>query len=214
MAILLSDIEASVRAGCDHDADTQITTPQVYVWANEAYFAIRRRLGEVAPDLYTRVSPDFTLGAGVTSQDLTAAPLSLTDFSKVRIVEWKTGAYYSPLPVAPFLTADVRGEMAFRLRGTILDFFPSTFVPGQIFRVKYLTKPAAKLAAPGDAVDVPDGAERVIVEEILGRIRVRFDEDPSPHIAWRTQAWEEVRNALIKQYVSTPQSIVDLSGRY
>jgi hypothetical protein len=213
VAILLSDIEASVRAATDHDTDTQVTQAQAYAWINEEYFALRRRLADAVPDLYTKVSADFTLGAGITSQDVTAAPLSLSDFAKPRIVEIKNSPFYSPLETAGFMTADWGGSLSWRLRGTTIDLYPQDFVPGKTFRVKYITKPA-KLVNPNDPVDVPDGAERVLVESVAARIRVRLDDDPSFHLQMRDKYWAEIRDSLVRQYVSTPQTIVDITGRY
>ena len=185
----LSDIETSVRA-----ATFKITTgrtPQSVIWlfVNEEYQALRRRLADAVPDLYTKVTADFTVAASTYSVDLSASPISLTDFGKVRVVERKESGQYYPLEVA---AAMAPGDLDSCIAGT--------------YRVRYVTKPA-KLTAGTDVLEIPDGAERVLVESIAARLRVREQEDPSPHIRWREQAWTEIRDSLVQQYVSTPQEV-------
>lgn len=191
----LADVEASVRAATDQDVSGPVTQVTIYQFVNEELPSLRRRLGDLVPDLYTAYTADFTVAAGVYSVDLSAAPISLTDFGKVRTVERKESGQYYPLSVAPALGP---GTLDPAVAGT--------------YRVSYVTKPAA-LTASGNPVPLPDGAERVLVESVAARVRARVEEDPGFHLRMRDQAWAELRDSLISQYLSTPQSVVCVPAR-
>jgi|SRR5579862_1421330 len=209
----LSDLESSIRAAIDHDSDTAVTQAQIYAWVNERYYTLRRRLANLFPDLYTKVTADFTIAQGASSQDVTASPLSLTDFGKVRVLQWKTGLDYWSLPLANGINPERSGRLSWRLRGaTVLDIFPALMAPGT-YRLRYVTK-AIKLAAPTDVVDLPDGAETVLIEDVARRCRVRVDEDPSFHSMFKSEAWQELLASLQPLYVSTPMQIQDVRGPY
>jgi hypothetical protein len=209
----LADIEASVRAGTDHDTDTQATQPQIYAWTNEEVPLLVRRLASSIPDRYTAISPGFTVASG-NSQLLTAAPTSLTDFSRLRCVQLQDGTIWSDLPLAPAASPETSGYLGFRQRGAAtVDLHPAALLPGRTFRVKYLYKPA-KLTAGADVVDLPEGAEQALIALIAGRVRHREDLDAGYWQAERQRIWTEVVQSLIPLYVGASQGIVDVSGRY
>jgi hypothetical protein len=213
---LLSDLETSIRAATQHDSDSQVTQPQIYAWVNEEYQMLRRRLADLVPDLYTAISADIVVTSPASSFGVVGSGLALTDFGKLRIVERKEGGYYFPIPLAPFLNADITGTVSYRPRGTgaavTIDLFPAVLASAT-YRVKYVTKPAV-LAAAGSTVDLPDGGERVIIERVAARVRVRLDDDPTAHERWAAQAWDELRSSIVRQDISTPCSIIDVTGRY
>jgi hypothetical protein len=209
----LSDIEASIRAGTDHDTDTQVTTPQIYAWFNEAYAVFHRRLATLFPDLFTKISADVPVASGASSFDLTATPPTLTDFGKLRVVQVKSGLDYFSLPLANAANPEREARLCFRQRGfTTIDLFPTLAAAGT-YRVRYVTK-GLKLAAPTDPVDLPEGAETVLIETVAARVRCRHDDDPGPHMMFKSEAWKDLLASLGPMYVSTPQSIQDIRGRF
>lgn len=188
LATLLLDI----RAVCDRDGDTAVTDAQLTVWANQEYAIVRRRLADSVPDPFTKIK-DFTLASGNT-QDVTAAPMSLTDFGKLLSLSRLSGTSYQQLMLAPL------GSV---YDGTGLDASGS-------YRARYLTK-AATLAGT-DPVDLPDGADGIVRERVAARLRVRFDEDPKEHKAFAQELFAETVASLRVLYPATPYpGIIDVS---
>jgi hypothetical protein len=206
-----TDIETSARALTDHDSDTQVTQPQLLVWANEEYPILVRRLAQAIPDRYRKIGPDFS---GVASQDLAGVPVSLTDFDRLDVVQVKDGAQYYDLPLAPVASPESIGYLAFRQRGaSTVDLYPSTLYAGRTFRAKYLYMPAVLTNA--STIDVPRGAEIGLAHVLSERIRHRMEEDTSYLERAREDAWRRVIGALLPFYGRTsPETIVDVTGCY
>lgn len=206
-----------IKASTDHDgaADTQVTTAQLLVWIDAAYKKLRRALVDLVPDLYTVVSASVVVTSPATSFSLTAGGagnLTLTDFEKIRKVERQFGTDWVPMLVAPALTSSIQAFRGYRLRGTSVDLFPTTQAPGT-YRVIYLST-GVTIDGTSDTLELPGGADRIIVEEVAARVRIRLDEDPAFHLQMREQTWAETRDYLRRQYLATPRSVVDLTGRY
>lgn len=209
------NIEDSIRGQTNHDTDTQVTQDQIYLWINEELPVLARRLANVIPDRYTKLSPDFTIVAG-NSQDLTAAPTSLTDFSRIRCVQVKSGTIYGDLDLAPNVSPETVGWLCWRQRGaSTVDLFPLQLVSGQTYRVKYIYKPApGSKAAPGLTIDLPDGCEQAINALVAMRCRHRDDDDFSLFERERERVWQVLVQSLLPFYMDQPQGIVDVTGRY
>lgn len=183
---------ASVRGATHRPGLGPLPDATLEAWANEDYPAIRRRLADEVPDLFTKVTADIPIAEGTASFVLTAAPASLTDFGKLRTVEVKLGTVYRALrwasALAPFNTVGLAGT----------------------YRVQYITKAAALVVGSATVLDWPDGMDRVLVEQLAARVRIKFNESPKPHLDEMERAYRETRNSLLRQYVSTPQVIVDV----
>lgn len=204
----LTTVITSIRASVDRDgADVQVPDTVLTAWVNEAYLQLRRRLADLVPDLYTVVSADLTIASG------NALSLSsLTTLGKILAVQRKESADYYSLPLAPATDPDASGTLSYRQRGTAaVDIFPATSAPGT-YRVRYVSKPAALTGS--DAVDLPEGGERILIEDVAARCRLRWEEAPDYHLRARDQAWEELRNALVVQYLATTVSVVDMTGEF
>jgi hypothetical protein len=215
MAYLVSAVISQIRTVTEHDVDLQVTDTQFVPLIDSEYQRIRRQLGDLVPDLYTKVTADFTLGAGITAQDLSAAPTSITDLGKLRSVEIKDGTFYRAVPLAAFIAEGIAGYLCWRQRGaTTIDFFPVELVSGQTFRAKYVSQPAS-VTATSDSLDIPAGADGIIVERVAARgVRNRFEEDANPHLQQAAALWQELRESLSMFYNGTPQTVEDISGRY
>lgn len=213
---VLSSIITDVRTVTLHDSDTQITDTQLVALLKAEYALLRRRLADIVPDLYTVYSASWTLTQGGTnSQDLSASPVSATDVSKIQAVERQdasgSGVWY-PVPLAPRLTADVSGTIRWRQRGaTIVDIFPPLSAAG-IYRAIYTSNGGINSWTTSTAIDIPDGADAYLRERVAATVRVRFGDDPSPHLTLAADLWTQLRDYLKVQNPATPNQIIDATG--
>jgi hypothetical protein len=204
-----ADIIAIARPLTDHDADTQVTDPQLVKLLSPRYLALRRKLGRAVPSLFRST---VTWTATAATQDVTAAPLSLTDYDRVYRLRWLNGvapAGYSPLgvanPIDPEMVPYGR-DFVFLERGTTLEFYPSASVIGVGLELSYVTKGAA-LAATTDAVVLPDGADYILAQLLAADIRVRLEEDPSAHLSIAATEWTDLRWELLQRYGVHPEGM-------
>lgn len=198
----LSGLQADIRAATDHDSDTQVTDAQLLVWINKEYFRLRRIIGDVAPKLYS-AQVTFTISSGNTYA------IVASDFERIyKLERLNVGSSYDPMVVANELDPEVIPDgavAAFLERGATLEIYPSTAASAS-YRLTYTTKPTA-LASAGDACTVPEGAEEVIVQRVAARVRIRFEEDPSPHQALAAEALAEVRSFIQRRYGAHPEGL-------
>lgn len=209
----LVDVIADIRAAVDREGtDVQITDAQLTAWVNTEYQAVRRRLAGMFPSLYEVVSADVVVAAGVATFDIAGAPLSLANVGKLGSVQRKESASYITLRYAHDYDPELSPYLCWRQRGaTAVDIFPVLSAPGT-YRVRYMSKPAV-LSGSG-AVDLPDGGERVLVEAVAVRCRVKWEEDPSAHAASRAGAWAELVAGLSVPNPLTPHTVQDVTGRW
>jgi hypothetical protein len=203
---IITDIRATTQKtiGPLPDAD-------LLPWINASYQVLRRKLADLIPDFYTRVTADFTIASPASSQDLAAAPLSLTDVGKLRTVERKEGADYYPMQMVGVAWGSRAHRLSWRQRGeTTIEVVPAELAPGT-YRVKYLEKPIV-IDGTGDTLVLPDGGDAIVVEEASARVRVAFEEDPSPHQRLAKSAWDELSQSLMRMYPSAPIQIRNVYG--
>jgi hypothetical protein len=189
------------RSFVDRDGtDDGVTNTRLLTWVNTKYHALRRRIAEVAPDLF-RAAVTFSITSGSTWA------ITATDFAKVLKVELKVGTEWYPVPVAPLLSAE--GTAGFRLRGTTIEVFPSADALGD-YRLTYITKRSSDIAATGDTLDLPEGADQVLAHEIAALIEARQDRDPGGQLTLAQATWDELRETIVNQYAATPQQIAQV----
>jgi hypothetical protein len=218
LAITAADVIAYARAATDHDSDTQVTDAGLIVLLGPVWQRIRRRLVQRVPTLYTKVAATFTVSSGNT-QDVTGAPLSLTDYDRVRrirrLVNSTTPTNYVPIGVADAIDPErvpVDQDVVFLERGTVLEFYPASIIPTMTFELSYLTK-AATLTGGGspvgasDAIDAPEGIQEILGEELAAKIRPRFEEDPTPHLRAAEAALGEYLWDLQRRYGVHPDGM-------
>lgn len=215
MAILASDVILIARAVTDQQATAQIGDTTILAVLNPLYFTVRRALGMLVPSLYRKTPAAFTISAGNT-QDVTAAPLSLTDYERIwRIRRQVNGTSYSPICVANELDSEnVPSDYDFAVleRGTTLELYPSASVAGCTFELSYIAKPT-KLNAVGDAVDVPDGVDYVLGQRLAAElIRPRFEEEAGAHVKAAEEAWREAKWYLQQRYGVLSQGLMSAGG--
>lgn len=164
---------------------------------NEEYRQVTRRLAAFAPDWFSALSADLTVASGANTIDIS----SLTDLMQILEVQRKHSTdCYRALPAASH-NAERGCRLSWRQRGfpgtgCVVELQPARSAPGA-YRVRYAAAPT-DLAGSG-AVKLPLGGDQFLVEAVAVRIRMHEEEDPSPHIAARDRAYNDLRNALIPQ---------------
>jgi hypothetical protein len=209
----LATVLTSIRTATDQDETTgPISDTQLTAWVNEVYPALFRELADLIPDFFTTITADFTLAAGVSTVTTTTLGINTT-LGKPRVLERKSGSgtAYMPLNYIRAYNAGWPARLGWRfLGGTTFHLLPPGSAPGT-YRLQYLRK--ALTLAGTDAIDLPDGGDRVLIEDVAALVRPRLQQDPAPHLAARKRAWDLLVASLRPQHGS-PQSIIDVTGRY
>jgi len=193
------------RTYVDRDGtDDGVTNAQLLPLLSSKYFNLRRRLGDVVPDLFTGVET-FSIASVGTSHTVVA-----TDFGKVLKLERAVPGGYVPIQVAPLLTAEtVRGLWRYRLRGDAIDVYPSSDAAGS-YKLTYITKPTANITDVTDELEIPDAADDLLARQLAADILFRIRLDPTLQLQLADVAWRELVENLIDQYRATPQQIAEV----
>lgn len=193
MATFVS-VLASLRAAIHRPAagTAGLDDASILAWANEELPPLFARLCDDVPAYFEKVTGDIVVADGTNTIVLTSAPVSLTDFSKVRFVELKAGTSYLPLRWAPGIASTTTSGL------------------GATYRVKYLPK-AFTIPAVGDTTDLglPLGMERALIERLAARVRRRFNESPTEAMNAAEAAYKESMAALLR-LSGLPQSSADM----
>lgn len=186
-SILASTIDEDIRAATDQIGSGQVPTATYWSWISLEYQRLRRRLCEIAPELYAQ-SIDFTLTGTSYQYDLS---ISAPTCDKVMKCSWLSGGVYVPMRVAEYAEPERQ----------------NTAVPGS-YRFYFLTT-AAPIASGADVLELPAGAQRIISEAVAARVRIRLDDDPRPHQQLARELEMELREEMSSQYRGTPRAISD-----
>lgn len=206
-----ADIIAIARALTNHLAgDSQAgDDAALLVMLSPRYLALRRKLGRAVPSLFRNT---VTWTAIAATQDVTAAPVSLTDYERVYRLRWLNGvgsSGYGPLgtanPIDPEMIPYGR-DYVFLERGTTLEFYPSANVIGVGLELSYITKGAA-LTATNTPIVLPDGADYILGQLLAADMRVVVEEDPSSHLAIAAAEWTDLRWELLQRYGVHPEGL-------
>jgi len=215
MAILASDVITYARVVTDQETGNQFPDASVLPVLNAVYQRIRRQLAQRVPTLYTK-RVQFT--ATAATQDVTAAPLSLTDFGSVRRIRRLVNSNsneYEPVGVANDANPDsvpFDQNYVFLEKGTVLEFYPSAQVIGQIFELSYLSQPVA-LTAVNNSLDVPEGFQEILGEYLASKFRFRFEESAKQHIDAGDAALTEMLWDLTNRYGIQGAGLVEVGVR-
>lgn len=195
-----SDVITYARAVTDTEVTTQNPDASVLPVLNAVYQLARRRLAARIPQLYTaRVS--FT--ATAATQDVTASPLSLTNFGVLRrIRRLVQGTDYEPVGVANEPNPDIvpfDQTYAALMRGNVIEFYPSSSIIGNTFEISYLTQPV-DLTAVGNTLDVPQGFQECLGEFLAAKFRLRLEEQQRAHYEAGQLAFDNFCWTLINTY--------------
>jgi hypothetical protein len=207
-----ADIIAIARALTNHlPGDSQAgDDAALLVLLSPRYLALRRKLGRAVPSLFRST---VTWTAIAATQDVTAAPLLLTDYERVYRLRWLGGGY-SPLGVANPIDPEMipcGRDFVFLERGTVLEFYPSASIVGLGLELSYITKGAA-LTATTTPIVLPDGADYILAQLLAADMRVVVEEDPGSHLAIAGAEWADLRWELLQRYGVHPEGMPEEGG--
>ncbi len=192
--MIVSVARTAIRASTDHDSDTQVTDAQLTAWLDLEYKNLRRVLAQIAPSLYATADSSQVIAAGSTTLALP------TNYERLVRLEQQFGSNWFPVLISDELTPHY-GELNAREEGAAFQLSPVSLAPGT-YRFIYVALPATLVNVTDDstALAVPSGCEDVILERVAARVRERFDEDPSAHLARADRVWREQKSALRRRY--------------
>lgn len=180
--------------------DAQCPAAAIQRKLDDSYRTLRRRLSEEFPTIYEKVSSPITVAAGAVSFN------KPTDCEAIRVLE-KQSAYNSscwyPVDVAPSLNRDQYGTLSFYEMGAVLYLSPFPAAPGT-YRLYYIASPPDTITT----YDVPNGLERILIEEASAWARQRHNEmeQVAYHLAQARQIWDDNYMGLWRRYGSHGQS--------
>jgi hypothetical protein len=180
--------------------DAQLPAATITRRADAEYRNLRRRLSGEFPSIYEGVSTPTTISAPTTTL---AKP---TDCETIRVLEKQVGTDWTPLEVASSLNRDEYGGLSFYELGANVQILPEAAAPGT-YRFIYIKQPATTVTT----YDVPDGLERIIVEEVSAWGRQRHNEmdQVKYHKDEAKRIWDENYMPLWNRYGSHGRSVLN-----
>lgn len=189
---LASAIISDIRSSTDQEDSSQVDDTELLPWIDSEYQSLRRRFAEVAPEMFSALH-DFTI-SGTTTYDLAA---NVATFSKVLGLFYRANENaYVELAVAEVQNGEYTGGN----------------VDGS-YRLRFLTR-ATKVNATNVSLSLPAGADRIIVERVSARVRVKVDEDPSFHMQEANRVTQDVFREIADTYRATPRSVIDVDNNW
>lgn len=180
--------------------DAQCPADAIQRRLDDSYRTLRRRLSEEFPTIYEKISTNIVVAAGSSSFN------KPVDCEAIRVVEKQSGytsSSWYPIDVASSLNRDQYGRLSFYELGTVIQLAPEIAAPGT-YRVIYVTAPATTVIT----YDVPNGLERILIEEASAWARQRHNEmeQVAYHLAQARQIWDDNYMGLWRRYGSHGQS--------
>lgn len=210
---IIDDVEAIT----DNDGYDLISDVQLVAWMNNEMSTMWQWGVRCSRDAFTK-SKEGQIAAGNNYISITAAAptgLGVTDFLSLRDVDLKVGnGYYKKLRPFNFATRDRVVQLSHRLIGEDLWLNPPNYAALYPFRIWYLSKaPAASATALDAALSLPTGGDEYVKQGMAAKVRVRLDDDPSPHLAAQEAAKRGVE-AWLASSRGAQGTIADVSDDY
>lgn len=180
----------AIRTATAHDGDTQVTDTQLGVWIDLEVTRLRREVNSIAPGLYSDTTATQALTSSDPDFDLPA------DFERLIRFERLEGTRYVGVDVADELHPDLSCLRGARLEDGVIRVFPAEDAAGT-YRLVYCT---THTLTSDYTLTVPGGCEDIIVERVSARVRVRLNEDPTPHQVEAARIWAEQKTAIRRRY--------------
>jgi hypothetical protein len=182
---------------CDQTGSEQGGTTADFVrFLRRAYPRLRRRLSKIAPDWFA-IQSEGTLSASPDN--------SVDKWSQLRRVQMQSGDRWITVPRAdPNFLGDP-DRVCYRVIGGNLEILPESLSTGT-FRVEYI--PDQALPGADSDLDLPPGAEDLLVQLLCRKIRRKLDQSESGHIDEYKRIWEEVVASLVPED-TTPTAVSD-----
>lgn len=191
------DVIAAAREDTDQENSDQGGTDAQFIAALERWYPqLVRRLSKVSPDWFT-LQDEGTLSSSPSN--------SVGKWNQIRKVELQVGDRWVRVPKAdPNFTGDPE-RTCYRVIGGNLEILPESLTSGT-FRVEYI--PDRVLPNSSTDLDLPPGAEEILVQLLCRKIRRKLDQSEAPHIARAKEVWEEVVASLVPED-ATPSAVSD-----
>jgi hypothetical protein len=199
---LASDIIASARPATRHDTDTQVTDAQLLIWLGEHVRALHSMAARICKSQYT-LTALFTVASGTTSVTVGSAPLAgvaANTYLDFRGIDFDLGnSAWMPLKPLSFRGRGTADARRYLLRGDTIDLYPTTNTAGN-YRLWYIATPfTVTTPVAGTSLALPEGGDLWLAEQLGARIRVRFQQNPQPHLDLAKMYWD----AIIRPWLLT-----------
>lgn len=184
----------SARPVTRHDTDNQVTDPQLFVWLAEHVRALHSMASRECKSQYT-LSTTFAIASGsiVTVGSGALAGLAAADYLDFRGLDLDAGGgYYTPLKPLNFRGRGTVDGRRYMLRGNTIELYPTLNAVGT-YRLWYLgTVMSVTVPIASTSFTLPEGGDLWLSEALAARIRVRLQQDPSPHTTLQDLYWKEI----------------------
>ena len=194
---LITDILAIT----DEESYGRIDNDLACAWINNELTTLWQWGRRINRDAFTKVTGSLVMPAGASTMSMTAAApagAALTDWASPRGVDVATSTNnWRKLKLYNFVTRDHVGLLSYRFVGDTLYLLPPDQAAVYAFRVWYLfAAPQVSASALDAAISIPDGSDEYIKQGVAAKIRVKLDDDPSPHLALQAQSRREITATL------------------
>lgn len=184
----------AARPAIRHDTDSQVTDAQLLIWLGEHVRGLHSMSARLARGMYTQ-SARFTLQSGnsVTIQSAPLDSVPANTYLDFRGIDYDiSGGYYAPMQPLPFRSRAGGSGRQYMLRGNTIDLFPSQNATGN-YRLWYLAAPmTATVPTAITSFNLPEGGDMWLSEALAARSRVRFQQDPTPHLEQQRRCWRDI----------------------
>jgi hypothetical protein len=184
----------------DNDGDSLISTAQYIAWMNAELSDAWQWMVRCNRDAFTKIKEGQVVTGNSISVIATAPTgLGLTDFLNIRGVDLKFGTNcYKKIRPWSFAGRDSVSEISYRMLGESLYLLPADCAATYPFRMWYVHRqPVASAAALTAELSIPDGVDDCIKQGMAAKVRMKLDDDPSPHMALQAAAKAGVKSWLM-----------------
>jgi hypothetical protein len=151
-------------------------------------------------DAFTSLSSSFTISSGNSISMTAASPagVGITDWMAPRGVDVQfSSSVWSKIGRYNFTTRNNVGFLSYRFLGDTMYIEPADLATTYTYRVWYMTSaPVADDDDRDTAMSLPEGADDYIVQGVAAKIRIKLDDDPSPHLLLQKNAEMEIKSML------------------
>lgn len=195
----------SARPATRHDTDTQVLDTQLYIWLGEHVRALHSMAARLCKSQYTQFA-SFTIAPGASAVTVGAGALAAVPantYLDFRGLDFDAGGgNYVPLKPLNFRGRGTRqanvGSLSYLLLGDTINIYPSALAPGN-YRLFYIgTVATVNPPVAGTTYVLPEGGDLWLSEQLSARVRVRFQQDPAPHINLAKFYWDTIIRPWLK----------------
>jgi hypothetical protein len=201
----------------DQDGYSLISTAQFVEWMNNELTTMWQWARRCNRDAFTKVSAALTLPTTGIMSMTAAAPTgaAITDWSSPRGVDVQLAAdRWKKVRLWSFVTRDRVGLLSYRFLGDSLYLLPVEQANSYSVRVWYLfSAPQAAVGSLSTAMSIPDGGDEYIKQGIAAKIRIRLEDDPTPHQQAQAAA-KLATESFLGSSKGDQGAIADVSGEF